>query len=223
MSDRNAAPPTPIHPPTEPTAPDAPLPASTRLPLRAPPYPPEVAARIHNQAFGALSPQNLRLVLAHQPALAAAFQSMAQQILFKGALPERQREIAIIRTGALTRSEYEWGMHVSIYAQRCGLDADQITDLTLAATPSATLWTEAERCIVQMVDELHHHSTVSDATWAAMRQHWPEDQIIELILSSSFYHMAAFFLNSTAVPLEDGAMRFPPGLSQARVPGDSVP
>ena len=196
------------------------LAVSTRLPLRAPPYPPEVAARIHNTAFGALSPQNLRLVLAHQPALAAAFQAMAQQILFKGALPERQREIAIIRTGALTRSEYEWGMHVSIYAERCGLTPEQIADLTLATTPSATLWTEAERCIVHMVDELHHHSTVSDATWAAMCSHWPEDQIVELILSSSFYHMAAFFLNSTAVPLEDGAMRFPPGLTQARVPGD---
>ena len=199
------------------------LAASTRLPLRAPPYPPEVAARIQNKAFGALSPQNLRLVLAHQPALAAAFQAMAQQILFKGALPERQREIAIIRTGALTRSEYEWGMHVSIYAERCGLTPEQITDLTLATTPSATLWTEGERCIVRMVDELHHHSTVSDATWAAMRSHWPEDQIVELILSSSFYHMAAFFLNSTAVPLEDGARRFPPGLTQARVAGDPAP
>ena len=198
------------------------LAASTRLPLRPPPYPPEVAARIHNSAFGALSPQNLRLVLAHQPALAAAFQAMAQQILFKGALPERQREIAIIRTGALTRSEYEWGMHVSIYAERCGLTAEQVRDLTLGPTASNTLWTEAERCIVRMVDELHHHSTVSDATWAQMRRHWPDDQIVELILASSFYHMAAFFLNSTAVPLEDGAARFPAGLAQANVPGDAA-
>lgn len=198
---------------------------STRLPLRPPPYPPEVAARIHNNAFGALSPQNLRLVLAHQPALAAAFQAMAQQILFKGALPERQREIAIIRTGALTRSEYEWGMHVSLYAARCGLGDEQVADLTLAApgAASSSLWTEAERCIVRMVDELHQHSTVADATWAEMRRHWPEDQIVELILSSSFYHMAAFFLNSTAVPLEEGAMRFPPGVTQARVPSDPAP
>ena len=32
--------------------------------------------------------------------------------------------------------------------------------------------------------------------------------------------MAAFFLNSLAVPLEHGARRFPPGIVQARVPGD---
>lgn len=193
---------------------------TTRMPLRAPPYPPEVAARIHNNAFGALSPQNLRLVLAHQPALAAAFQALAHQILFKASLPEREREIAIIRTGALTRSEYEWGMHVSLYAERCGLTAAQIEDLTLAARPSAALWSERERCVIAMVDELHHHSTISDATWAALRGHWPEDQIVELILSSGFYHMAAFFLNSMAVPLEEGAERFPEGLVQAHVPGD---
>jgi hypothetical protein len=35
--------------------------------------------------------------------------------------------------------------------------------------------------------------------------------------------MAAYFLNSTAVPLEAGAARFPAGLQQACVPGDPAP
>lgn len=193
------------------------LAASTRLPLRPPPYEPEVEKAIRNTAFKGLSPQNLRLALAHQPGLAAAFQAMGHQILFKCALPEREREIAIIRTGALTRSEYEWGMHVSIYGDKCGLSAAQIAELTQGA-PGETLWTAKERLIVRVVDELHHHSTVSDATWAQLRAHWPHEQIIELILAASFYHMAAFFLNSMAVPLEEGSERFPAGLQQAQVP-----
>jgi alkylhydroperoxidase family enzyme len=191
--------------------------ASTRLPLRAPPYDADVAATIGNTAFKGLSPQNLRLALAHQPALASAFQAMAHQVLFKSALPEREREIAIIRTGALTRSEYEWGMHVSIYGDKCKLSAAQIAELT-TGTPSEALWTDKERLIVRVVDELHHHSTVADATYAEMRTHWAEPQIVELILSSGFYHMAAFFLNSVAVPLEHGAERFPDGIQQASVP-----
>lgn len=190
---------------------------STRLPLRAPPYPPEVAERIGNTAFSGLSPQNLRLALAHQPALAAAFQALAHEVLFKCALPAREREIAIIRTGALTRSEYEWGMHVSIYGGPCGFSAAEIDELTHGELTSAT-WTERERLIVRAVDELHHHSTVSDATWHGLAAHWPPDQIVELILSSGFYHMAAFFLNSVAVPLEEGAQRFPADVSQAAVP-----
>ena len=194
---------------------------STRLPLRPPPYEPEVEKAIRNSAFKGLSPLNLRLALAQEPKLSVAFQSMAHVVLFQGALPEREREIAIIRTGALTRSEYEWGMHVSIYAEKCGLSEAQVMELTVGQ-PGEALWTEKERVIVRVVDELHHHSTVSDATWAAMCTHWPEDQRVELILSSAFYHMAAFFLNSTAVPLEKGARRFPPGMAQASVPAEGA-
>lgn len=197
------------------------LATSTRLQLRPPPYEPEVEKAIRNSAFKGLSPLNLRLVLAQEPKLSVAFQSMAHVVLFQGALPEREREIAIIRTGALTRSEYEWGMHVSIYAEKCGLSEAQVMELTVGQ-PGEALWTEKERVIVRMVDELHHHSTVSDATWAAMCTHWPEDQRVELILSSAFYHMAAFFLNSTAVPLEKGARRFPAGMTQASVPADGA-
>lgn len=197
------------------------LPVSRRLPLRPPPYELEVEKVVGKSSFSDLSPQNLRRVLANHPTLAASFQAMAHVILFKSELPERQREIAIIRTGALTRSEYEWGMHVSIFGEKCNLDASQIDALSLCKSwrdLSELTWTPAERLIVRMVDELHHHSTVSDAAWAQMDAQWPHEQIIELILSASFYHMAAFFLNSTAVPLETGSRRFPAGLAQAAVP-----
>jgi alkylhydroperoxidase family enzyme len=197
------------------------LAVSKRLQLRAPPYEAEVQNNIGNTSFAGLSPLNLRLALAHHPKLGGAFQAMAHVVLFKCALPEREREIAIIRTGALTRSEYEWGMHVSIFGGKCGLGEAQIHELTLCKSwldLNDALWTPAERLIVRMVDELHHHSTLSDATWEQMAAHWPKEQVIELIFSSSFYHMAAFFLNGAAVPLEDGAMRFPSGLTQAKVP-----
>lgn len=202
------------------------LAVSKRLPLREPPYDPEVARNIENTAFKGLSPQNLRLALAHHPRLAGAFQAMAHVVLFKCEVSERDREIAIIRTGALTRSEYEWGMHVSIYAAECGLEAAAIRDLTMSSTwmdLDESIWTPNERLVVRMVDELHHHSTLSDETWEQLNAAWPREQVIELIFASSFYHMAAFFLNSAAVPLEEGSERFPGGLAQAEVPTDGAP
>lgn len=194
---------------------------SHRLPLRQPPYPPEVERTIGNTAFTGLSPRNLRLALAHHPKLAAAFQAMAHVVLFQCEVSERERELAIIRTGALTRSEYEWGMHVSIYGDKCGLSEAQVLDLTTAASwrnLQAALWTDAERVVVRMVDELHHHATVADDTWAQLVAGWPQTQVMELVFAASFYHMAAFFLNSAAVPLEDGQRRFPPGVAQAMAP-----
>ena len=202
-------------------APPRSLAVSSRLPLRPPPYEPEVAAAVGSTAFQGLSPLNLRLALANHAKLGPAFQAMAHVVLFQCALPARDREIAIIRTGALTRSEYEWGMHVSIYADKCALTKPQVDELTRSESwrgLSDALWTPTERLIVRMVDELHQHSTVSDATWESLNAHWPQSQVIELLFSSAFYHMAAFFLNSAAVPLEDGSERFPPGLTQASVP-----
>jgi alkylhydroperoxidase family enzyme len=194
---------------------------SRRLPLRPPPYEPEVEKAVGSNAFQGLSPRNLRLALANHPKLGPAFQAMAHVVLFQAAVPERDREIAIIRTGALTRSEYEWGMHVSIYAAKCGLSDAQVQELTLLRSwrdLDPALWTQAERLIVRMVDELHLHSTVSDATWAGLQAHWPQPQVIELLFASAFYHMAAFFLNSAAVPLEEGSQRFPAGVAQAEAP-----
>ncbi|MFO1327588.1 MAG: carboxymuconolactone decarboxylase family protein [Rubrivivax sp.] len=152
--------------------------ASRRLPLRQPPYPPEMQRTIGNTAFTGLSPRNLRLALAHHPKLAAAFQAMAHVVLFQCEVNEREREIAIIRTGALTRSEYEWGMHVSIYGDKCALSEAQVLDLTTAASwrdLQATLWTESERLIVRMVDELHASTppwptTPGSSWWPAGRR-----------------------------------------------------
>lgn len=185
---------------------------SQRLPLRRPPYDEDTARNIENTAFTGLSPRNLRLALAHNPTMGRHFQAMAQAVLFQAEVDLRVKEIAIIRTGALTRSEYVWGMHVSIFGEQAGLDDDAIRDLTLA--PSwldlrDARWTDAERLAVRMVDELHFQSGISDETWTRMNATWPPEQFIELIFASGVYHLASFFLNSAAVPLEDGQARFP--------------
>lgn len=200
-------------------------PKSERVPLRYPPFQAEEAQAaeqlIGSQVFQGLSPVKLRRALANHVALGTAFQQLAHVVLFQLSIAERDREIAIIRTGALTRSEYEWGMHVSIYAQRCGLAALQIQELTCSSSwheLTAAHWSADDKLIVRMVDELHHHSTVSDQTWQQLAARWSHAQIVELLLASSFYHMAAFFLNAAAVPLEEGAERFPDGIGQACVP-----
>src|SRR3546814_16751786 len=110
------------------------IPKSRRLALREPPYDEGAAAVVANTAFKGLSPINLRMSLAHHPKLASAFQAMSHIVMFQTAVAERDREIAIIRTGALTRSEYEWGMHVSIFGDKCGLTPEQVEDVKVSKT-----------------------------------------------------------------------------------------
>lgn len=190
------------------------LPHSDRLPLRRPPYDEQTLKNIRNAAFTGLSPRNLRLSMAYHPTLGARFQQLAHSVLFEATVPMRPKEIAIMRTTALTGAEYPWGMHVSIYGEQCGLDEAAVNDLALAESWQAladSRWSVEDRLVIRMADELYADTNVSDETWGSLIATWPIPQVIELIFASGVYHLASYFINTAAVPLEDGQARFPEG------------
>jgi 4-carboxymuconolactone decarboxylase len=178
-----------------------------RLPPRARPYEPEIEKMMNSMRFDGPSPRHLMQALAHAPKFLMRFQAMGGTILFSGKLPSREREIAIMRTGARTRSEYEWGMHVALYQQSCGFSDAEI-QATRGGAWNDPVWSAREQLVLRTVDELHDTSTVSDTLWRELAAEWPEEQLVELILTIGYYHMAAFFLNATGVALEEGAARF---------------
>ncbi|MBS0517722.1 MAG: carboxymuconolactone decarboxylase family protein [Proteobacteria bacterium] len=180
----------------------------SRLPPRQRPYEADLEKMMDGMRFEGPSPRHLMQALAHAPKFLMRFQALGGTILFSGKLPAREREIAIMRTGARTRSEYEWGMHVALYQKSCDLSEAEIR-ATLHGSWDDPVWSAREQLIIKTVDELHDTSTVSDALWRKLASEWPEEQLVELILAIGYYHMAAFFLNATGVALEDGAARFP--------------
>src|SRR6058998_4418370 len=60
-----------------------------------------------------------RTLVAH-PKLLKRWGVFGTHVLYKSTLPARERELLILRTGWLCRSEYEWGQHV-IIAKGCGV------------------------------------------------------------------------------------------------------
>lgn len=184
----------------------------SRLPSRPRPYEPEIEKLMEGMRFDGPAPRHLMQALAHSPKFLMRFQAMGGTLLFRGKLPAREREIAIMRTGARTRSEYEWGMHVRLYQESCDLTDAQVT-ATREGEWNDPVWTAREQLVLRTVDELHDTSTVSDVLWKELAAAWPEEQLVELILTIGYYHMAAFFLNATGVALEEGAARFPEKVS----------
>src|ERR1700741_1752176 len=77
----------------------------------------------------------------------------------RGNLTIRQREIVIDRVTASCGAEYEWGVHVSVFAAKAGLTEEQITSLTVGG-PDDTCWTEAERQLIRLCDSLNDDCTV---------------------------------------------------------------
>jgi alkylhydroperoxidase family enzyme len=170
-----------------------------------PPYAPEVKAVFDRIMHGA-PPLMLFRVMASQPRAWDKFR--AGSLLDPGPLSLREREIVIDRTCALNRCEYEWGVHVAIFAASAKLTDEQV-DATVHGNADAPCWSAAEQAMIAAVDALHRRSTLSDAEFAALAKHHDEAKIFEIILLCGFYRTVSYLANGLKLPLEENAARFP--------------
>jgi len=129
-------------------------------------------------------------------------------LLDRGHLTIRQREIVIDRVTASCGAEYEWGVHVSVFAAKAGLTEGQITSLTVGG-PEDTCWTDDERLLIRLCDGLHEDCTVDDALWAELSRHYPDEALLELLMLAGTYRTVSYLVNSLRLPPEPGARRFP--------------
>jgi alkylhydroperoxidase family enzyme len=129
-------------------------------------------------------------------------------LLDRGPLPLREREIVIDRTCALNACEYEWGVHVTAFGAAAALSDEQVR-ATVHGQADAGCWSPSEQAMLATVDALHARATLNDAEFAALRAHYDEDQILEIILLCGFYRTVSYLTNALAMPLEATAARFP--------------
>ncbi len=146
-------------------------------------------------------PLNIFATLARHPKMLKRWLVFAGHVLSKSTLPERDRELAILRVGYLCRSAYEWGQHV-IIGRRCGISDAEITALTVG--PDDPIWSPFDAAVVRAADELHTVARISDATWATLQARYDEKQLLDLVAAIGNYHVVSFFLNTCGVPLDEG-------------------
>jgi alkylhydroperoxidase family enzyme len=173
-------------------------------PLDAP-YAPEIQA-----SFDAIMQGAPPLLLFRTLAVSArAWKKFrAGSLLDRGPLNLRARELVINRTCALNGCEYEWGVHVAIFADAANLTPNEVV-ATAGEGSKASGWPEADRVILETVEALHTRSTLSDTEFTALRTHLEVDEIFEVFLLSGFYRTVAYLANGLALPLEETAARFP--------------
>jgi len=126
--------------------------------------------------------------------------------IFTGRIPRRERELAVLRIGWLSRAPYEWGEHVDI-AKRCGVTDAEVERITRGS--SAAGWSDHDRAIVRGVEELLADQALSDETWNVLAQSWDEAQLIEFPMMVGQYVATAFVQNSLRIRLSHDN----PGLS----------
>jgi alkylhydroperoxidase family enzyme len=152
------------------------------------------------------TPLNIFGTLGTHPKLLKRFNLLGGFLLNKGQLPPRERELVILRVGANARAEYEFGQH-TVIGRTCGLTDDEIVALTRRADDHP--WSDDDRALIALADDLHADDCVSDRTWADLATRWTDAQLVELLIVAGFYRMVSGFLNSTGVQLDDGVPGFP--------------
>lgn len=160
---------------------------------------PEQAAALEPLRQGPVGLLNIFRTLAHAPDALKAFLGWGNYILSKrNALPPREREIVILRTGYLCRSGYEWTQHVEI-GKRVGLTPDEIARIKTGAG-----FSPADAALIQACNDLHARQFVSDASWAALRSHFTEKQCMDVVFTAGQYTQVSMMLNTFGVQLDAG-------------------
>lgn len=148
---------------------------------------------------------NVMTTLVQHPALAKAFLPFSKYLLQDSSLPDRSRELMILRVAWLRQCEYEWAQHVLI-GKNAGLTDDEIEDVRLGADQPA--WAPTDRLLVKAVDELHESACISDQTWEQLSAHLDLQQMMELVFTVGAYDMLAMAFNSFGLALDQGMKGF---------------
>jgi 4-carboxymuconolactone decarboxylase len=150
---------------------------------------------------GRLGVLNIFRTLAHAPKALTAFLGWGSYILSRrNALPARERELAILRTGYNCGAGYEWTQHRAI-GLAAGLAEAEIA--TIKQGPDAPGWSAIDRAILTACDDLTRDFHVSDATWAALAP-LGEKARMDLVMTVGQYTQVSMMLNSFGVQLDAG-------------------
>src|ERR1700759_278603 len=149
----------------------------SRIAPAEPPYPTAVAEALQRIMPPGLEPLVLFRTMARSPRVFGKM--FAAGLLDKGPLSLRQREIIIDRTTARLGCEYEWGVHVALFAGKVGFGATEIA-ATVHSAADAACWTPDEQALIGIVDDLVDRRTIAEATWMPARQHFDEAQLLEV-------------------------------------------
>jgi alkylhydroperoxidase family enzyme len=148
----------------------------------------------------------LATLVAHQTLL-RSWLPLARTIQNAGRLPDRDRELLVLRTAWNCRCDYEWGHHARL-ALTAGLSPDDISRVTRG--PDAPGWHAFERALLRAADDLHATATIDQETWDALAARYDVAGLIEVPAVVGQYHALAFTANALGVALEDGLSPLPP-------------
>ena len=143
----------------------------------------------------------LHRALTNSPNAARAFSGLGQFIRFKSVLDPRLRELAILQVGWLARSAYEWSHHVKI-GYDFGVTDDDIRALIAESAGQGSALEPVAKLVLLAAREAYAGPGVSEATFEALRAHFDNERLVDLVLVIGFYCAVVRVLASLDIQVE---------------------
>ena len=152
---------------------------------------------------------NIIGALANHPKLLESWLPFGRYVLASSSLPDRERELLILRTAYLARSPYEWCHHVAM--SRGGILTEGEI-LAVAHGVASPVWSDSDRHLIKAVDDLNADRLISNPTWTALAARWDTTQLMDIVFVVGQYTLLGMALNTFGVQLEADVERFPPSM-----------
>lgn len=154
----------------------------------------------------AVNAANVAATLAHNEMVSVGVGRFSRQLLFRGSVSPRLREIVILRMGWNCQSVYEFGQH-TLFGLDVGLTPPEIYWLTRSVGEHS--WAEDEIALLEMVDDLYDDDCVSDATWMKLTHFFSVSEVLEFMAAALQYRLVSGLLNSCGVQRDAGVPGWP--------------
>lgn len=136
----------------------------------------------------------------HRPDLAARAQDLGRYCRYDSSLDQRLSELAILVTGRVFGSEYEWQTHKG-HALKAGLEPELIEDIRCNRRPE---FSDPELEVVHDVARAAHETrNVEDALYARAIEVLGEARMVDLVGLLGYYTLISLTINVFKVPPMD--------------------
>jgi uncharacterized peroxidase-related enzyme len=147
---------------------------------------------------------NMFRTVAHRPEILQTMIAHMEAVLNTGTLPTSLKELVIVRTSQMNRCEYCLASH-SLLAKKLGYSDAQIAELPrFEASPE---FSEREKAALRLAERLtRNERPLDDAELTALKEHFSEGEIVELMAASGLFNYFNRFNNLLAMePTQAGA------------------
>ena len=143
---------------------------------------------------------NLFGTVAHHPPAQRPRLELFVSIYEDTSLPPRVVELAIIRVSYALQSHYCLTMHKA-FALEVGIEDDELR--TLISDGPYDRFPEAERAVIEYAADYATDSRkITDAQYARLREHYSEEQVVNLSMLMGVSRLFGDMANSLHIPLD---------------------